>query len=137
MDGDGVSHTHEEIICIGNVTAHAEELHQIVKLAVDVAAYLAGTHTSQTPSPNRDPPNLPRWIMATYCYRRVNRDDVPLLDEQLPGLVTELANFGLGYRSACSQLGDRPGEEEANVSTSWSDQKVSERIGELTCRGRS
>jgi hypothetical protein len=94
-----------------------------VKLAVDVAAYLPGTHTSQTPSPDHIPTNQSHWIIATYCYRRVDRDDVPLLDEQLAGLVAELANFGLGYRSACSQLGDRPGEEEANVSTSWSDQK--------------
>ena len=32
--------THEEIFCVWNVAADAEELHQVVELAVNVAAYL-------------------------------------------------------------------------------------------------
>lgn len=32
--------THEEVVCVRNVTADTEELHQVVELAVDVAAYL-------------------------------------------------------------------------------------------------
>lgn len=32
--------THEEIVRVGDVTADAEQLHQVVELAVDVAAYL-------------------------------------------------------------------------------------------------
>lgn len=38
--GTGVGHTHEEVIRLRDITANAEELHQIVKLAVYVAAYL-------------------------------------------------------------------------------------------------
>ena len=34
--------THEEVVCIGDVTAYAEELHQVVELAVDVATYRNG-----------------------------------------------------------------------------------------------
>lgn len=34
-------HTHEEILCIRRVAAHAEELHEVVELAVDITAYLA------------------------------------------------------------------------------------------------
>lgn len=33
-------HTHEEIIRVGDVAADAEQLHQIMKLAVDITAYL-------------------------------------------------------------------------------------------------
>ena len=32
--------SHEYIVCLGAVTADLEKLHQIVKLAVDVSAYL-------------------------------------------------------------------------------------------------
>ena len=32
--------THEEIVGVGNITADAEELHQVMKLAVDITAYL-------------------------------------------------------------------------------------------------
>jgi hypothetical protein len=34
------AHTHEEIVCVRDVTADAEQLHQIVELAMDIAAYL-------------------------------------------------------------------------------------------------
>ena len=34
--------THEKVICVGNITAHAKELHQVVKLAMDVATDLSG-----------------------------------------------------------------------------------------------
>lgn len=32
--------THEEVVCVGYIAADAEELHEIMELAVDVAAYL-------------------------------------------------------------------------------------------------
>ena len=34
--------THEEIVCVRDVSANAEKLHEVVELAVDVAAYLFG-----------------------------------------------------------------------------------------------
>lgn len=36
----GKAHTHEQVICVWNIAADAEELHQVVELAVDIAAYL-------------------------------------------------------------------------------------------------
>jgi len=33
--------THEEIVGVGNITADAEELHQVVELAMDITTYLA------------------------------------------------------------------------------------------------
>ena len=33
-------HTHEQVICVWHITTDTEKLHQIVKLAVNVAAYL-------------------------------------------------------------------------------------------------
>lgn len=33
-------HTHEEIICLRYIATDAEELHEIVELTMDVAAYL-------------------------------------------------------------------------------------------------
>lgn len=35
-----MSRTHEEIVGVGNIAADAEKLHQVVELAVDIAAYL-------------------------------------------------------------------------------------------------
>lgn len=32
--------THEEVVCLGDIAAHAKKLHEIMKLTVDVAAYL-------------------------------------------------------------------------------------------------
>ena len=32
--------THEQVVCVGHVAADAEQLHEVVELAVDVAAYL-------------------------------------------------------------------------------------------------
>jgi len=37
---EGVRLTHEEIVCIRDVSADAEELHEVIELAVNVAAYL-------------------------------------------------------------------------------------------------
>lgn len=41
--------THEEIVCIWYITTHAKQLHQIVKLAVDVAAYLTCFQSAKAP----------------------------------------------------------------------------------------
>ena len=108
-------HTHKQIICVRDVTADAEQLHKIVKLAVDIATYLPQVRSlslslSQPPPPGATPPNTSAQDQTkiAYCYRRVDRDHVPLLDEQLPRLVAQLADFGLGYRSARAQLGDGP-----------------------------
>ena len=42
--------THEEVMCVGNVTAHAEELHQVVKLAMNVAADLSSPEIACQPA---------------------------------------------------------------------------------------
>ena len=74
-----------------------------MKLAVDITTYLCAR------SDNPHPTNPPISHSAiTYRDGRVDRDDIPLLDKQLPRLVAELADLGFRYRAACSQLGDRP-----------------------------
>jgi hypothetical protein len=43
------SHTHKEIVGVWWVAADAKELHQVVELAVDVAAYLRGNKSGTEP----------------------------------------------------------------------------------------
>jgi hypothetical protein len=83
-----VSHTHEEVVRIRRVAADSEELHEIVELAVNIAAYLH--------SPLAD-----RLLAASIpggAYRdgRANCDDVALLDEELARLMADLADLRLG-----------------------------------------
>lgn len=72
--------THEQVVRVRDVTADAEQLHEVVELAVDVAA---------------------------YCNRRIDADDVALLDQQLARLVAQLADLVLGDGPARAQLLDR------------------------------
>lgn len=69
---------HEEVVRVGDVAADAEELHQVVELAVDVAA---------------------------YCHGRVDGHDVAFFDEELAGFVAELADVVFGDGAAGSELG--------------------------------
>ena len=107
-----------------------------MKLAVDIAAYLRarkldGAQTQANPSPTPDS------LEIAYCYRRIDRDDVPLLDEQLPRLVAELADFVFGYRSACAQLRDRPAVQKETKSQHIDPIWRNRQAAQLTCRGRS
>lgn len=111
-------HTHEKIIRIRHITANAEKLHQVVKLAVDVAAYLPHARKIRTPSGSALSRSHSRTSRIAYCYRRIDRDHIPLLDEQLPRLVAELADLGFGYRAARAQLGDGPGRQHLRISIS-------------------
>lgn len=70
---------HEKVVGIGDVTANPEEFHQVVELAMNIAAY-------------RD------WS--------IHADHVSFLDQKLSCLVAELANLGFRDRSAGSQLCD-------------------------------
>lgn len=73
---------HEEVVCVWYVAAHAEQLHQVVKLAVNV---------------------------ATYCDRGVDLNDVTFFDEELAGFVAEVADGGFGDGFAGSEVGDGAG----------------------------
>ena len=70
---------HEKIIRIGDITAHAEELHQVVELAVDVAA---------------------------YCDGGVDLHDIAFFDQELTRFMAEFAHLHFGDRFAGAQLGD-------------------------------
>jgi hypothetical protein len=129
-------HTHKQIVCIRDVSSDAEQLHQIMELAVDIAAYLRAPKLDRAqtqPSPFPTPDSLE----IAYCYRRVDRDDVPLFDEQLPRLVAELADFVFGYRPACAQLRDRPAVQKESKSQHADPIRRDKRAAQLTCRGRS
>jgi hypothetical protein len=106
-----IVHTHKQIVCIRDVSSDAEELHQIMELAVDIAAYLRARKLDRAQTQPNSFPN-PDSLEIAYCYRRVDRDDIPLLDEQLPRLVAQLADFVFGYRPACAQLRNRPGVQK-------------------------
>ena len=70
---------HEEVVGVRDVAADAEELHEIVELAVDVAA---------------------------YCDRGVDLYDVGFFDEELAGFVADLADLGFGNDAAGAEFGD-------------------------------
>ena len=85
-------HTHEEVFRVGRVAAHAEELHEIMELTVDVTAYLA---TYQL--------RFHREIESrSVTHRHWRRDchDITLLDQELSRLVAYLADLGFGDRLA-------------------------------------
>lgn len=46
--------------------------------------------------------------IATHNDWRSHRLDIGLLEENLPGLVAELLDLGLGQRFTLEQLGDLP-----------------------------
>ena len=71
---------HEQVIRIRHVTAHAEEFHQVVKLAVDVAADGDGG---------------------------VDGNDIALFDQQFARFVAELSDLRFGDRTAGAELGYR------------------------------
>lgn len=70
---------HEEVVCVGDVTADAEQLHEVVELAVDVAAYGDGG---------------------------VDLHDVAFLDQEFSRFVAEFAYLCFGDCFAGSKLGD-------------------------------
>jgi hypothetical protein len=39
-DASVVSHTHEEVVCVWDIAANAEQLHEVMKLTVNISAYL-------------------------------------------------------------------------------------------------
>ena len=49
-NGEEGCHTHEEVVGIRNIAADSEELHQVMVLAVDVAAYLEQSGQRQADS---------------------------------------------------------------------------------------
>ncbi len=67
--------THEKVVGVGYVAAHAKQLHQIMKLPMYVAAYR-------------------HW--------RVHTNDVGLLDQQFPCFVAQFSHLDLGYGTAGS-----------------------------------
>ena len=69
---------HKEVICVGDVAADAEELHQVMELPVYVSA---------------------------YCYWCVDLDDVAFFDEKFAGFVAELADGRFGDCFACAEGG--------------------------------
>lgn len=82
---------HEQVVCVRDVAAHAKQFHQVVELAVDVAAY-------------RD--------------RRVHRDHIAFFYEQFAGLVAEFSDLGFWDGAARAQLRDGS-EETALVDRGW------------------
>jgi hypothetical protein len=48
----------------------------------------------------------PDFVVATYRDRRINRNNIPLLHQQLTSLMAELSDLVLGDRSALFQLLD-------------------------------
>jgi hypothetical protein len=68
---------HEEVICVRYVAAHAEELHQVMELTVNVTA-------------DGD------W--------GVDGDHIAFFDEQFSCFVAKLSHLGFGDRSARAQL---------------------------------
>ncbi|KAL9581969.1 MAG: hypothetical protein Q9212_003570, partial [Teloschistes hypoglaucus] len=69
---------HEEVVGVWDVSADSEELHQVVELAVDVAA---------------------------YCYWGVDLDDVAFFYEELSRFVAEVADGGFGDGFAGAKIG--------------------------------
>ena len=94
------SRTHKEVVGVGDISADSEELHQVMELPMDIAAYLFFAHQHVF--------DVLEGLDAAnaYCYRRCHRNDVALLDQELPRLVADFANLGLGDRATCPQLSD-------------------------------
>lgn len=64
--------THEQVVCIRYIASDAEELHQIMELAMYVAAYLQRTSISMMPS---------LQAHTSYRHRRIDAHHVALLNE--------------------------------------------------------
>lgn len=73
----GKEHTHEEVVCCRTETTHGKELHEIEKLAMDVAADL---ERAQVEIFQEKVHNI------RYRYRRVNVLDVGFLDKDFASL---------------------------------------------------
>jgi len=97
VGSDGVRRapTHKEVVCVWRVAADAEQLHQVVELSMDVTAYLGRDQSVRT---DRFGSVHEVRDQATVCipYRNWRRDGnhIALLDEQLAGLVADLADVG-------------------------------------------
>ena len=74
------SHTHEQIIRIRNISPHAKQLHQIVKLSMYVTAYLFNHLNQRLPSEY--------GLNRTYRYRRIDPHYIALFYQQLACFVT-------------------------------------------------
>lgn len=68
---------HEEVIRIWHISTDSEKLHQVMELAVYVAA---------------------------YCDWSIDLNDVAFFDKELPGFVAKFANLGFGDCSAGAEF---------------------------------
>jgi len=97
--------THEQVVGVRDVAADAEELHEVVELAVDVAAYL-GVHVISSRGRERGEGAV--GGSSAYRHGRVDANHVALFDQQLARLVAQLAHLVLGDWPARAELLDRP-----------------------------
>lgn len=75
-----MTRTHEEIVGVGNVAANAEEFHQVMKLSVNVTAYLMRMSLVKRACAG---------LGGAMPYRDRSRNchHITLLDQELSGLV--------------------------------------------------
>ena len=66
--------THEEVVCVGDVAANAEQLHQVMELAMNISTYLF-TALVRCCLSHLLPDSVP------YRDRRRDRHHIPLFDE--------------------------------------------------------
>lgn len=126
--------THEKIIGVRNIATDPEELHQVVELSVNVAAYLSRTRRISKSKPHR----TSRLVSArasdrpdTHRHRRIHAHHVALFDQQLARLVAQLAHLDLRDGSTRAQLRDRSALRSETPSS------LSLAVRALTCPGRS
>lgn len=67
-EGGQGAHTHEQVVGVRHIATHSKEFHQIMELAMYVAAYLL--HVSAFRSGKTSGPRL------AYCDRRADCDDI-------------------------------------------------------------
>lgn len=73
----------------------------------------------------------------SYCDWRANCDDIAFFYQQLSCFVTDLADLGLWYGTACSQLRDGSADPGSAQSTKEERARCCLWRDALTCRGRS
>lgn len=61
--------THEKVIRVWHISTNAKQLHQIMKLAMNVAAYLRLHMISMSPAMNES---------ESYCHGRINANHIAL-----------------------------------------------------------
>lgn len=96
--------THEEIVGVRRVAADSKELHEIVKLAMDITAYLWNANVSTKSHASQYECSR----ACTYRNRGGDSDNIALFNQELACFVAEFSYLGLGDWTACSQLRDGP-----------------------------